>query len=202
MHNGQLYFLLGREAHRPGFNSGGLFADFGGGLTHKSRSSIECAAQELQEETFKSLMDVPLEVLVRFIRDNLWLVVNSNFGKKAPYHLYCVMFPHLDVVSIFNDRITVARRCRTSGNECPDPKRLWLKCQVPEAFQINGRIRKAYLEKSEIRWVPAREAKNLPLRAEFGDTLAAFNVLEQIENAIAGLPPATTGRGVRHCATS
>ena len=40
LHNGNLYLLLGREAHRPGFRSGGLYADFGGGLMGRGKSSI------------------------------------------------------------------------------------------------------------------------------------------------------------------
>lgn len=181
VHEGDLYLLLGREAHRPGFHSGGLYADFGGGLTSKSHTSIECAAQELQEETFKSLMDVPLDAMVDFIRENVSMVVCSNYGKKAPYHLYCVRFPFFDVESIFNDRITVARRCRLQGEDCADPARLRLKALVPEAFQANGRVRKAYLEKSEVKWFSVRAVQRLPMRDEFHRTLTAFKVLERLE---------------------
>lgn len=181
---GKVFLLLGREAHRPGFHSGGLYADFGGGVTHKSRTSVECAAQELQEETFKSLMDVPLDCVVQYIRENVSLVVTSHFGKKYPYHLYCVMFPFFDVETTFNRRITVARRHRLQGDECDDPARARLKQQVPEAFQANGRVRKAYLEKSEVKWFTMKAAKNLPMRAEFEQTLTFFKVLEQIEESV------------------
>tara|TARA_B110000027_G_C16067709_1_gene277503 strand:- start:267 stop:974 length:708 start_codon:yes stop_codon:yes gene_type:complete len=184
VHDGKVYLLLGREAHRPGFHSGGLYADFGGGVTNKCRTSIECAAQELQEESFKSLMDVSLDDMVRFIRENVWLVVSSQYGKKAPYHMYCVMFPFFDVESIFNRRIVVARRFRLQNDGCSDPERLRLKQQVPEAFQINGRVRKAYLEKSEIKWFSIKAAKKLPMRDEFEKTLVSFKVLEHLEEVL------------------
>ena len=188
-HGGNLYLLLGREAHRPGFHSGGLYADFGGGVTSKNRSSIECAAQELQEETFKSLMDVPLDGMVQFIRDNVCMVVCSHYGKKTPYHLYCVRFPFFDVESIFNARLEVARRCRLHGDESTDVPRPQLKTDVPEAFQINGRVRQAYLEKSEIKWFSLKAAQKLPLRGEFHQTLISFKVIERLQ-AIVQTDPA------------
>ena len=181
MHNGNLYLLLGREAHRPGFRSGGLYADFGGGLMGRGKSSIECAAQELQEETFKSLMDVPLPDLVDYIRRNVWLVVKSHYGKKVPYHLYCVQFPYFDVESIFNERLCTARRPWLNGDSQSYAK---LKAAVPEAFQVNVRVRKSYLEKSEIKWFTLKSVSRLPMRDEFWRTLHAFKVLERIKVGI------------------
>ena len=177
VHNGSVHLLLGREAHRPGFRSGGLYADFGGGLMGKAKSSIECAAQELQEETFKSLMDVPLEDLVQYIRQNVWLVVRSHYGKKVPYHLYCVRFPYFDVESIFNERLCTAK----SPVQDSYTK---LRAKVPEAFQLNGRIRKSYLEKTEIKWFTLKSVQRLPMRDEFSRTLTAFKVLERISASL------------------
>lgn len=179
IYKGNIYFLLGREAHRPGFRSGGLYADFGGGLIGRNKSSIECAAQELQEETFKSLLDVPLQEVVEYIKDNLWLVVKSGFGKKAPYHLYCVLFPFFDVSTIFKSRLDAAHAHNASLN--PE-KANDLKQLVPEAFQYNGKVRKAFLEKSEIKWFNLKSLNKLPMREEFWRTLISFQVLERIKS--------------------
>jgi hypothetical protein len=180
VHNGNVHLLLGREAHRPGFRSGGLYADFGGGLMGKGRSSIECAALELQEETFKSLMDVPLSELINYIKQNVWLVVKSHFGKKVPYHLYCVRFPAFDVESIFKQRLCTAKSLTLSGCNAYSK----LRATVPEAFQINGRVRKSYLEKTEIKWFTIKSVHRLPMRDEFWRTLTAFKVLERITQSV------------------
>jgi ADP-ribose pyrophosphatase YjhB (NUDIX family) len=185
---GQLLVLLGRESHRPGFQDGGLYADFGGGVSNKGKTSVECATKELQEETFKTLMDEPLEVLTDFVKKNTCLIVSSNFGKKTPYHLYCVYFPYIEVENLFSRRIDAAKKYKTMTNDCFEKERLALKNAVPEAFQLNGRIRKSWVEKSEIRWFTIKNVNKLPLREEFSKTLDYFKVFDRLFTFLTGAP--------------
>ena len=92
-----------------------------------------------------------------------------------------MQFPYFDVESIFNERLCTARRPWLNGDSQSYAK---LKATVPEAFQVNGRVRKSYLEKSEIKWFTLKSVSRLPMRDEFWRTLHAFKVLERIKVGI------------------
>tara|TARA_R110002072_G_scaffold1999_2_gene16806 strand:- start:808 stop:1569 length:762 start_codon:yes stop_codon:yes gene_type:complete len=180
--DGKIFFLLGREAPRQNFSGAGTWCDFGGGM-HGPRNSTEIATQELLEETIGSLIDDPGKLLAHIV-DNLKLFVCSNVGKKVPYHMYIVQIPYADIPSVFRWRIRVARKCRNMDDSNGSHERQLLKQMQPAAFQVNGKVRKAWLEKDDVQWVSAEHLNRFPLRWEFSATLVDHDIVRRLRKMI------------------
>ena len=183
---GNIYFLLGREAYRRGFEQTGTWCDFGGGVSGKKKTSIQVAAQELQEETFGSIMDGPLCNIIQYIETNTYFCVSSDIGKKTPYHMYITRIPYCDIPDIFMLRYKTAKRYKNSNNSCCDFERIKLKEIQPYGFQSNGKVRKSWLEKDDVRWVPLNHIENgrLNVRSEFLQSLKKYDIIEKLQDTL------------------
>lgn len=184
--NGRIYFLLGRESPRMNFAHSGTWCDFGGGVTGR-RQGIVTAAQELQQETYGALLNRDVGAMVKYIRDNVYMCVESDIGNKIPYHMYVVRIfplPDNDVATTFEWRLRVARKHRCSGNTCTSPERARLLRQQPESFQQNGKVRKCWLEKDELRWVSALDMEtkshHLRYRPEFINSIKKYDIINRL----------------------
>ena len=177
---GHIFLLLGREAPRQNFQGAGTWCDFGGGV-HGKKTSMQVATQELQEETFGSIMD-DIHRLQAFVENNLRMFVCSNVGRKTPYHMYVVQVPYCDIPSVFRWRLRVARKYRNCDNTCQSAERARLQREQPHGFQMNGKIRKAWLEKDDIQWVSVDKLHQFPLRWEFLDTIRRDNIVGNLKS--------------------
>jgi len=182
LEQGKLLFLLGREAPRQNFRGAGTWCDFGGGM-HGKKNSVQVAAQELQEETIGSLID-DTGRLEMYIAENLKLFICSDAGRKTPYHMYVIQVPYSDIPSIFRWRMRVARKYRNMDNSCRSSERVRLQSEQPGAFQVNGKVRKAWLEKDDIQWVDVNNLHRFPLRWEFQETIQKHNVIANLRSLV------------------
>lgn len=180
---GKVFLLLGRESYRNGFSANHTWCDFGGVTSNvQEKTSVHIAAQELQEESFGSIIEGPLTTVIEYIVHNTLVRVSSDLGSKTPYHMYVVQIPYCDIPNIFMARHRVAKQYQNCDNTCMDKSRLMLKSTQPCGFRINGKVRKTWLEKDDMKWVSLQHVKDMHLnfRKEFYQTLVRYHIIDQL----------------------
>jgi hypothetical protein len=131
IHNGQLYFLFGKEnkyADTPGY------ADFGGGSMNKSESLIHTAIREFTEET-----------------TGFW-----GTEEELTEYIQVTGMAHIDIPAAPNSRRTISYRTyilpvkySPAFEKFYNNNHAFLESRLPEVVYKNSKI----FEKAEVRWM-------------------------------------------------
>lgn len=132
--DGKLYFLLGKEAHRPRFEATGTWCDFGGRV-EQNTSPLENAARELIEEA-SGVFGTDLNHVIRFIQENAFMIVRANTGNRKPYDMFVLIVPWFRT---HDSRVKVLTRFAKG-------KRAILE------KPLSKKLKRHHLEKSELAW--------------------------------------------------
>ena len=135
IHNGQLYFLFGKEnkyADTPGY------ADFGGGSLNKSESFINTAIREFTEET-----------------TGFW-----GTEKELTEYINVTGMAHIDIPAAPNSRRSISYRTyilpvkySPAFEKFYNNNHAFLESRLPEEIYKTYKI----FEKSEVRWLTIKD---------------------------------------------